>query len=145
MTGAASGEKNIHQKSEHSLMDAGIGRATACAFALHGCQNLFLGDLNIEGLEETKKIILAENEVQVHISRLDIADEAMVASFHDKCVKIFGKIDYVANVAGYAHPASECHALAEKQFDLSYNVNMKGVSNLIFLGLMQSPFDALDS
>ncbi|KIX96482.1 uncharacterized protein Z520_07748 [Fonsecaea multimorphosa CBS 102226] len=107
---------------------SGIGRATAIAYARDGCSNLLLGDLSVAGLEETRKLILdSYKEVKVEISLLDVADEEVVEQFFSKGVQTFGRVDFAANVAGYAHKAAPIHDLSESEYEKSYAVNQKGV------------------
>lgn len=109
-------------------MTLGIARATAIAFARDGCSNLLLGDLNDAGLEETKKLISGDYpSVNIHIGKLDVSDEKSVTDFFAQGVQKFGRIDFAANVAGYAHKVAPTHELAESEYEKSYRVNQKGV------------------
>ncbi|OCK80953.1 short chain dehydrogenase [Lepidopterella palustris CBS 459.81] len=106
---------------------SGIGRATACLFARDGCTRLFLGDLSMDGLEETRRIILKKHpEARVEISHVDISDEELVTNFYNQCISIFGRIDYAANVAGYVHPPGPAHTIPESEYDKCYNINLRG-------------------
>lgn len=106
----------------------GIGRATAVAFARDGCVKLALGDLSLEGLEETKQIIQSKHPgATILLKQVDISDEDQVQSFHDEVVKTLGRIDFAANIAGYAHPANKIVSIDSRMYDLSYKVNQRGV------------------
>jgi NAD(P)-dependent dehydrogenase (short-subunit alcohol dehydrogenase family) len=111
----------------------GIGRSTALSFARDGCVKLHLGDLNTNGLEETRKLIKVDypNAV-IHVARVDISDEQSVQDFYDGAITNFGRIDFAANVAGYAHAATEVTAIDETMYELSYKVNQRGVRFLVF-------------
>lgn len=52
----------------------------------------------------------------------------MTKFFHEG-VGRFNRIDFAANVAGYAHKVAPTHELAESEYDKSYQVNQKGVPN----------------
>jgi NAD(P)-dependent dehydrogenase (short-subunit alcohol dehydrogenase family) len=107
---------------------SGIGRATAIAFARDGCFKLYLGDLSVDGLEVTRTMIKSSNpEAEVEIERVDISDEGLVIKFYESVVAKFGRIDFAANIAGYAHAASPIASLDSKMYDMSYNINQRGV------------------
>jgi NAD(P)-dependent dehydrogenase (short-subunit alcohol dehydrogenase family) len=104
-------------------------------FARDGCLKLALGDLSIEGLEETKKIIQSKYPAaDVTVTKVDISDEEDVQEFHDEAIRSFGRIDFAANVAGYAHAANKIVSIDSKMYDLSYRVNQRGVGLLELLG-----------
>jgi len=112
---------------------AGIGRAAAVAFARDGCTQLVLGDINITGLEETRRSIKeAHHNAVVEIIHLDVTDEASVERFHAEAVSKFGRIDFAVNSVGYGHPATPIHNFPEKDWDLSYRVNQRGVGSVSF-------------
>jgi NAD(P)-dependent dehydrogenase (short-subunit alcohol dehydrogenase family) len=80
-------------------------------------------------LEETFDIIRnSYPDAVVEIYQLDVGDESSVESFHSKTVSKFGRIDFAVNSAGYGHPATPTNKLSEKEWDLSYSVNQRGVS-----------------
>lgn len=107
----------------------GIGRATSIAFARDGCVKLYLGDLSLDGLKETRSLIKSNHpDAEVEIAHVDISDEALVNSFYQSAAERFGRVDFAANIAGYAHNASPIATLDSKMYDLSYKVNQRGVS-----------------
>lgn len=111
-----------------SLIFAGIGQATAIALSRDGCTQLVLGDINLTGLEETKrKVEKANHNAVVEVIHLDVTKEESVESFHRKAVSKFGRIDFAINSVGYGHPATPIHNLSEEEWDRSYRVNQRGV------------------
>ncbi len=107
----------------------GIGRATAVAFARDGCLNIYLGDLSLAGLSETRDFIVSKYpRTNVIVSHVDISDETSVGKFYEGVVAAFGRIDFAANIAGYAHPANNIINISSQMYEASYNVNQRGVS-----------------
>lgn len=90
-------------------------------------------------MEETRRLILSDYpSTNVEIGEIDVANENAVAHFFQSVVNAFGRIDFAANVAGYAHKAVQIIDLAESEYDKSYAVNQKGAwgtSNPRFLML----------
>src|SRR4029077_10299702 len=77
----------------------GIGPATAEAFARAGAR-VALGDINEEGADAVAGAICANGGVAECI-RGDITDPASVEAFRNEALAKFGRIDIVANVAGW--------------------------------------------
>jgi len=78
---------------------SGIGRATAEAFAQAGAR-VVLGDINEEGGDAAAGAICARGGV-AHYVRLDVTDPASVEAFRNQAIAKFGRVDIVANVAGW--------------------------------------------
>jgi len=78
---------------------SGIGRATAEAFALAGAR-VALGDINEEGGDAVAGSICVRGGVADYI-RLDVTDPASVDAFRKEAIDKFGRVDIVANVAGW--------------------------------------------
>lgn len=94
-------------------------------------KNLALGDLSLEGLEETRNLVGKQNPgVAIHVSHLDVSDEASVEAFYADVVAHFGRIDFAANVAGYGGKALPSTETSEEQYDRLFAVNQRGVSML---------------
>lgn len=80
------------------------------------------------GLEETRALIQQKYpKAKVEITHLDVADESSVAAFFALAVEKFGRVDFLANVAGYGHPAQLVTTITEEQYERSYRVNLRGV------------------
>lgn len=102
----------------------GIGRATAEALARAGAE-VVLAARSIHELEET-----AERVREVGSSCLivptDVSREADCENLIAKTIETFGQADILINNAGAAHFAPVWE-LTTEQFDLSLNVNLRGM------------------
>jgi len=78
---------------------SGIGRATAAAFAAAGA-HVLLGDIAEAAGEEAAAGIRRQGGGADFI-RLDVTDAASVAGFRDRALALRGRVDIVANVAGW--------------------------------------------
>lgn len=75
----------------------------AVSFAREGCKKIAIADMNVEGLEETAKLMkeaATQGEIEVLLKRVNIVDEAEVADLLDAVVEQLGRVDYCANCAG---------------------------------------------
>ena len=109
----------------------GIGRATALAFAQSGA-NVFIAGLgSAEGNGLVDEISRLHPSVQAAFAELDVRHEKDVAAFHEAAISRFGRIDIAFNNAGIPGKTAPLHELAEEDFDMIMDVNLKG----IFLGL----------
>jgi 2-keto-3-deoxy-L-fuconate dehydrogenase len=91
---------------------AGIGRATALAFAGEGAA-VVATDVDAAGLEALKK-----DEPRIEIARLDVLDAAQCAEIGRR----WPRIDILANVAGYVHHGTILDCSPEdwaRSFDLN--------------------------
>jgi 2-keto-3-deoxy-L-fuconate dehydrogenase len=121
MTGRLSGKTAFCTAS-----GAGIGRATAIAFAREGA-HVIATDIDTAALETLKR----EGIAATH--RLDVRDSAAVAAL----AKETGAVDILFNAAGYVAAGSilEC---TEGDWDFSFDLNVKSMHRTIaaFLPLM---------
>jgi len=107
---------------------SGIGRETAKLYAKEGCKRLTIADLNEAGLEETKRLIEAENpDADVRIAVCNVTDEASVQSMVDGTVAQFGRVDYCANVAGMILLGVQTADMSTDFFEKHYQVNLRGL------------------
>jgi 2-keto-3-deoxy-L-fuconate dehydrogenase len=121
MTGRLSGKTAFCTAS-----GAGIGRATAIAFAREGA-HVIATDIDTAALEKLKR----EGVAATH--RLDVRDTVVVSAL----AKEIGAVDILFNAAGYvaAGTVLEC---TEGDWDLSFDLNVKSMHRTIsaFLPLM---------
>ena len=98
---------------------AGIGRATAIAFAREGAK-VHATDIAADKLEALK------SEGDVLISRLDVTDSRAVSEFAQRT----GRCDILFNCAGFVHHGTvlDCD---EKSWDVSFDVNVKSMYRTI--------------
>ena len=105
---------------------AGIGRASAIAFAREGA-SVFATDIDEKGLAA-----LAADGVK-DVARLDARDSAAVAA----TAKRVGPVDILLNAAGFVHHGTvlEC---SDEDWDFSFDLNVKTMHRTIrnFLPLM---------
>lgn len=104
---------------------AGIGRATALAFAQQGLK-VVVADRDTVGGEATVALVQAAGGQALFIA-CDVTRDASVRQLHDELIAAYGRLDYAFNNAGIE---IEQHRLAdgsEAEFDAIMGVNVKGV------------------
>ncbi|KIW30533.1 uncharacterized protein PV07_06272 [Cladophialophora immunda] len=90
---------------------SGIGQAAAIAFARDGCKKVMIGDINVDGLAERKRLIQEQYpDTVVETAAIDVVDESSVEAFHQEAASRFGRIDFAANSAGYGDGIVACRA-----------------------------------
>lgn len=83
------------------IIESGIGRSTAFAFARVGVKGLVVADINTKALNATVEDIKANVPgVAVVSLHLDIRDEASCTECMIAAFKAFGRIDYAVNNVG---------------------------------------------
>ena len=102
---------------------AGIGRATALRLAKEGA-GLFLLDVQKEGLEETVDLA-RELGARVEFSVCDLARPETAKEVVDACLKAFGQLDVLCNIAGIVR-MDKTHELELKDWNLTLAVNLTG-------------------
>lgn len=111
---------------------AGIGAATAVHFANEGAK-VIICDLN----EEAGADLLPSLGDEAAFYRVNVADRGEVQEWVDGVVEKYGRIDVLVNNAGITRDAQlvkykngeVVSQMAEEDFDLVINVNLKGVFN----------------
>jgi 2-keto-3-deoxy-L-fuconate dehydrogenase len=98
---------------------AGIGRASAIAFAREGA-SVFATDVDEKGLA-----LLARDGVQ-HVARLDVRDSSAVAEM----AKRVGPIDILMNAAGFVHNGTVLDC-SDEDWDFSFDLNVKSMHRTI--------------
>jgi NAD(P)-dependent dehydrogenase (short-subunit alcohol dehydrogenase family) len=104
---------------------AGIGRATAVAFARLGAR-VVVSDVNVEGGEKTIEAIRNEGGEAVFI-KADVSREDEVKAMVDGTLEAFERLDFAFNNAGIEGeqaPTAEC---TEENWDRVIGINLKGV------------------
>ena len=98
---------------------AGIGRASAIAFAREGA-SVFATDIDEKALAD-----LAKEGVK-DVARLDVRDSAAVAAI----AKRVGGVDILMNAAGFVHHGTvlEC---SDEDWDFSFDLNVKSMHRTI--------------
>jgi 2-keto-3-deoxy-L-fuconate dehydrogenase len=98
---------------------AGIGRASAIAFAREGA-SVFATDIDEKGLAT-----LAQEGVK-EVARLDVRDGAAVTAI----AKRVGGIDILLNAAGFVHHGSVLDC-SDEDWDFSFDLNVKSMHRTI--------------
>ncbi|WP_225787146.1 SDR family oxidoreductase [Pseudomonas sp. Marseille-P8916] len=104
---------------------AGIGRATALAFAAEGLK-VVVADRDAVGGEATVALI-REAGGQALFVACDVTCEGEVRQLHERAVEAFGRLDYAFNNAGIEIEQGRLAEGSEAQFDAIMGVNVKGV------------------
>lgn len=104
---------------------AGIGRATALAFAGEGVQ-VMVADLDAQAGERTVSLI-REQGGEAEFIRCDVTRSAEVQAMVEATVQRFGRLDYAFNNAGIEIEKGRLAEGEESEFDAIMGVNVKGV------------------
>ena len=104
---------------------AGIGRATALAFAREGAK-VVIADINVAGGEETVKLI-RDAGGQVIFIKTDVTKAEEVKAMADKAVEAFGQLNCAFNNAGINGEAVSISRCTEESWDSIMDTNLKGV------------------
>ncbi|MBD9416244.1 SDR family oxidoreductase [Pseudomonas sp. PDM16] len=104
---------------------AGIGRATAQAFAAEGLQ-VVVSDVDVAGGEGTVQAIRAAGGEAVFV-RCDVTRDAEVQALMEQIVATYGRLDYAFNNAGIEIEKGKLADGDEAVFDAIMGVNVKGV------------------
>lgn len=104
---------------------SGIGRATAQAFAREGAR-VVIADFNTAGGEETARIIASVGG-EAHFIHTDVTQAAEVEALVKESVATYGRLDCAFNNAGIGGSLTRTANRSEEEWDLTMNVNLKGV------------------
>ena len=100
---------------------SGVGRAIALGVAAFGA-NVVLGDLNYDGCQEVARTI----ETKTLVEKLDVTNRESIHEAISGCVKKFGKIDVLFNIAGINIRKTVLN-LSETEWRQVLDVNLTGV------------------
>ncbi|WP_333983374.1 SDR family oxidoreductase [Ectopseudomonas khazarica] len=104
---------------------AGIGRATAQAFAAEGLK-VVVSDVDVAGGEGTVELIRAAGG-DVCFVRCDVTRDAEVKALMEAILSQYGRLDYAFNNAGIEIEQGKLADGNEAEFDAIMGVNVKGV------------------
>ncbi len=105
--------------------NAGIGRATAIAFAREGAKVVVAARRETEG-EETVRLIQEAGGEGLFV-RTDVANPSDIESLFEKTIAVYGSLDYAFNNAGMENPQAPLAEQAESDFERVMSVNLKSV------------------
>ncbi len=104
---------------------AGIGRATAQAFAEQGLK-VVLADIDEAGIRDGAQSIRAAGGEAIAV-RCDVTRDAEVKALIEQTLAQFGRLDYAFNNAGIEIEQGRLAEGSEAEFDAIMGVNVKGV------------------
>jgi len=104
---------------------AGIGRATALAFAAKGI-TVVVSDVDDNGGEQTVALIQGAGGV-AHFVHCDVTRDAEVAALIAAVLERYSRLDYAFNNAGIEIEKGRLAEGDEDEFDAIMGVNVKGV------------------
>ncbi len=110
---------------------SGIGRAGAQLFAREGAKVIVTTGTNVEGGEETVKLIKDAGGEATFV-KCDVSNAADVKAMVDTCVELYGRLDYAFNNAGIGPdgkrvPVLNIVDMPEDLWDRTIDINLKGV------------------
>ena len=112
---------------------SGIGLATALLLWTRGASIAVAGISPgpVAELEEELKLrsIGALPGQNYSVQVVDVSDDAAVNAWTQQIVKVFGRLDFAANVAGIVHNYGLLADTTMTDFDASFNNNTRGVYN----------------
>ncbi len=107
----------------------GFGREMAKAFASKGA-DLVINDINDEGLDQTREIILKDHDVKVFIAKADISNSEQVKEMAENVIKKFDNIFLLVNNAGIDGGLYPTLKQKEAMYDKIMAINLKGAWNI---------------
>ncbi|MFW9898043.1 MAG: SDR family NAD(P)-dependent oxidoreductase [Candidatus Thorarchaeota archaeon] len=108
---------------------SGFGREMAIVFADKGA-DLVINDININGLKETRDIILKDYNVEILLAKADISNSNEVKNMAEKVFEHFDNIFLLVNNAGISGGLYASLKAKEAEFDEVMAVNVKGAWNV---------------
>lgn len=110
---------------------SGIGKVTAQIFAREGARVIVSTDANIKGGEETVRLIKDAGGEATFV-KCDVSKAAEVEAMVNKCVSLYGRLDYAFNNAGIGPdgkrvPVVNIVDCPEEVWDRTIAINLKGV------------------
>ncbi|TFG07937.1 MAG: glucose 1-dehydrogenase [Promethearchaeota archaeon] len=107
----------------------GFGREMAKTFAAEGA-DLVINDIEMEGLKETRDIILKENKVDILLAKADISNSNEINNMAEKVFEHFDNIFLLVNNAGIDGGLYSSLKAKEEIYDKVMAVNVKGAWNV---------------
>ena len=110
---------------------SGIGKVTAQIFAREGARVIVSTDANIKGGEETVRLIKDAGGEAAFV-KCDVSKANEVEAMVNKCVSLYGRLDYAFNNAGIGPdgkrvPVVNIVDCPEEVWDRTIAINLKGV------------------
>jgi len=105
----------------------GMGEATSKLLAAHGAI-VIVNDIDPKRAERVATEITHQNGTAVAMPA-DVADYGQVSQMVETIFKIYGRIDILVNNAGILCRRTSIEEISPEEWDLVFNVNVKGVFN----------------
>lgn len=102
---------------------SGIGRATAIRLASEGA-SVFLTDINADGLAATAAVL--SQDCRSECFELNVTESAACNAAVNACIKAFGKLDILCNIAGIAI-CDNLTSITDEQWHRAVAINLDGV------------------
>ncbi len=107
----------------------GFGREMAKIFAARGA-DLVINDINMDGLEQTREIILKEQNVEILLAKADISKSNEVNDMAKKVSEKFDNVFLLVNNAGIDGGLYASLKAKEQMYDKVMAINVKGAWNV---------------
>jgi len=104
---------------------SGIGRALALRLAAEPVASIAIGDVNVEALAQTAKMIQG-GRVRITTHKVNVADEDEMGAFAGDVVREHGRVTHVINNAGVAL-AGSCREVSLEDIRWLMDINFWGV------------------
>jgi NAD(P)-dependent dehydrogenase (short-subunit alcohol dehydrogenase family) len=104
---------------------AGIGRATALAFAREGAR-VVIADVDVEGGEETARLVRTAGGEALFVPT-DVSRTTDVRTLVERTVATYGRLDYACNNAGIEGTQAPTADYPEEIWNRVININLTGV------------------
>jgi len=104
---------------------AGIGRATAQAFAREGAKIVVTGRNKAAGAQLAQE--LRTSGADAFFAEGDVSSEETVKDWIGQTTKRFGRLDVAVNNAGVEGQLGPVTSQSEENYENVFNVNVKGV------------------
>jgi NAD(P)-dependent dehydrogenase (short-subunit alcohol dehydrogenase family) len=120
---------------------SGIGKVTAQAFGREGANVVVTTGANVKGGEETVRLIKDAGGEAVFI-KCDVSREDEVEAMVQKCVEIYGRLDFAFNNAGVGpdgarYPIAPVTEYPEEAWRRMIDVNLTGVFHCLKFEIRQ--------
>ena len=97
-------------------------------FARCGCQQIFLGDTALQGLEDCRdKIVAHYASVNVHIKAFDRSSEDDVDQFYAGVTEALDRIDFAVNLTSQTQESQVATGLSIPDYDRMFSIYQRGV------------------
>jgi len=104
---------------------SGIGRATAVLFAKERAKLALATDKNVDGLNETLKLVQKEGGEAI-IRKTNVGSEEDVKALIDLTLKTYSQIDILCNIAGVTGKISSLEEQSGEDWERVFEINVLG-------------------